>query len=67
MASGNVVVHFSSCEHPRKALMRSTTTNWPPPVIFCMECGQTLITIEDARRFVAAADVPATAPAGVKR
>ncbi len=44
------------CQHERKALLRSSTTNWPRPAIVCAACMQTLVTIEEARRFIDAAD-----------
>lgn len=56
VVDGNITARLVVCAHARKALMRPTTTNWPPAAIVCADCGQALITIDQARQFVAAAE-----------
>ena len=45
------------CDHARKGLRRAGSASWDKPAaIVCLSCGTDLVTIEEAKIFVAAAD-----------
>jgi hypothetical protein len=54
---GENVVILGSCRHERKALTLPGTANYTPTAaIICAVCMQRLVTIDEARLLVAAAD-----------
>jgi hypothetical protein len=45
------------CNHTRKGLRQEgPTASYPPAAVICLDCGSELVTIEEAKVFVAAAD-----------